>query len=58
MSAARVSYQIIGWSAVVWIAICVAPYVYALNDLTTYIRFRSISFAQAIEYLPWVRSGR
>jgi hypothetical protein len=46
MSASRVSYQIIGWSAVVWIVICVAPYVYALNDLTTwalkqYIRFRS-----------------
>ena len=32
----RVSYQIIVWSAVVWVAICVAPYVYALNDLTTW----------------------
>jgi hypothetical protein len=36
MSASRVSYQIIVWSAVVWVAICVAPYVYALNDLTTW----------------------
>jgi hypothetical protein len=26
-----VSYQIIVWSAVVWVAICVAPYVYALK---------------------------
>ena len=32
----RMSYQIIVWSAVVWVAICVAPYVYALNDLTTW----------------------
>ena len=32
----RVSYQIIVWSAVAWVAICVAPYVYALNDLTTW----------------------
>jgi len=30
------SYQVIVWSAVVWVAICVAPYVYALNDLTTW----------------------
>jgi hypothetical protein len=32
----RVSYQIIVWSAVVWVAVCVAPYVYALIDLTTW----------------------
>jgi len=32
----RMSYQIIVWSAVTWIAICIAPYVYALNDLTTW----------------------
>jgi len=30
------SYQIIVWSAVTWVAICIAPYVYALNDLTTW----------------------
>jgi hypothetical protein len=30
------SYQIIFWSTVVWIAVCVAPYVYALNDLITW----------------------
>jgi len=33
---ASMSYQIIVWSAVAWVAICVAPYVYALNDLTTW----------------------
>jgi hypothetical protein len=32
----KVSYQIVVWGAVVWVAICVAPYVYALNDLTTW----------------------
>ena len=32
----RMSYQIIVWSAVVWVAICIVPYVYALNDLTTW----------------------
>jgi hypothetical protein len=32
----KVSYQVIAWSAVVWVAICIAPYVYALNDLTTW----------------------
>jgi hypothetical protein len=32
----KVSYQFIVWSAVVWVAVCVAPYVYALNDLTTW----------------------
>ena len=26
------SYQIVFWSTVVWIAVGVAPYVYALND--------------------------
>jgi hypothetical protein len=36
MWASRVSYQIIVWSAVVWVAIRVAPNVYALNDLTTW----------------------
>jgi hypothetical protein len=32
----KLSYHIIVWSAVVWVALCVAPYVYALNDLTTW----------------------
>jgi hypothetical protein len=27
------SYRIVVWSTVVWIVLCVAPYVYALNDL-------------------------
>jgi hypothetical protein len=36
MWASKVSYQIIVWSAVVWLAICVGPYVYALSDLTTW----------------------
>ncbi len=30
------SCRIVVWSTVVWIAICVAPYVYALNDLITW----------------------
>jgi hypothetical protein len=30
------SYRLIVWSAVAWIAHCVAPYVYALNDLITW----------------------
>ena len=30
------SYQIVFWSTVVWIAVCVAPCVYALNDLITW----------------------
>jgi hypothetical protein len=30
------SYRWIVWSAVAWIALCVAPYVYALNDLITW----------------------
>src|SRR6516225_98322 len=30
------SYRIVFWSAVGWVAICLAPYVYALNDLITW----------------------
>jgi hypothetical protein len=30
------SYQIVFWSTVVWLAICLGPYVYALNDLITW----------------------
>ena len=30
------SYQIVFWSTVARIAVCVAPYVYALNDLITW----------------------
>jgi hypothetical protein len=30
------SYQIVFWSTIVWIAVGVAPYVYALNDLITW----------------------
>ena len=29
------SYRIVFWSAVGWVALCLAPYVYALNDLIT-----------------------
>ena len=28
------SYRLVVWSTVVWVALCVAPYLYALNDLT------------------------
>ena len=30
------SYPIVLWCAVAWIAVCLAPYVYALNDLITW----------------------
>ena len=30
------SYRLIVWSTVAWIALSVAPYVYALNDLITW----------------------
>jgi hypothetical protein len=30
------SYRIVFWSAVGWVALCLAPYVYALNDLITW----------------------
>jgi hypothetical protein len=30
------SYRIIFWGAVGWVAFCIAPYVYALNDLITW----------------------
>ena len=30
------SYQIVFWSTVAWIAVCVSPYLYALNDLITW----------------------
>jgi hypothetical protein len=29
------SYRIVFWSAVGWVVLCLAPYVYALNDLIT-----------------------
>ena len=29
-------YQIVFWSTVAWIAACIGPYVYALNDLITW----------------------
>ena len=29
-------YQIVVWSAIAWIAGCLAPYLYALNDLITW----------------------
>ena len=30
------SYRIVFWSAIGWVALCLAPYVYALNDLITW----------------------
>jgi hypothetical protein len=27
------TYRIITWAAVVWIAVCLTPYLYAVNDL-------------------------
>ena len=30
------SYRIVFWSAVGWVVLCLAPYVYALNDLITW----------------------
>ena len=30
------SYRIVFWGAVGWVALCLAPYVYALNDLITW----------------------
>ncbi len=30
------SYRLVFWSAVGWVALCLAPYVYALNDLITW----------------------
>jgi hypothetical protein len=29
-------YGIVVWSAIAWVALCLAPYVYALNDLITW----------------------
>jgi hypothetical protein len=29
-------YRIITWATIGWIAVCVAPYVYALHDLITW----------------------
>ena len=29
-------YQIVVWSAIAWIAVCLVPYLYALNDLITW----------------------
>jgi hypothetical protein len=30
------TYRILTWAAVGWMAVCVGPYVYALNDLITW----------------------
>jgi hypothetical protein len=30
------SYRIVFWSALGWVVLCLAPYVYALNDLITW----------------------
>jgi hypothetical protein len=30
------SYRLVVWSTVAWIAVCLAPYVYALNELITW----------------------
>ena len=30
------SYRIVFWGVVGWVALCLAPYVYALNDLITW----------------------
>jgi hypothetical protein len=29
-------YRLVVWSMMAWIAVCCAPYVYALNDLVTW----------------------
>ena len=29
-------YRLVVWSMITWIAVCSAPYVYALNDLVTW----------------------
>jgi hypothetical protein len=29
-------YRIVVWSAIGWIVVCLAPYLYALNDLITW----------------------
>jgi len=29
-------YRIVFWSAVGWVALCLGPYIYALNDLITW----------------------
>jgi len=29
-------YGIVVWSAIAWITVCLAPYLYALNDLITW----------------------
>jgi len=29
-------YRIVVWSAIAWIAVCLVPYLYALNDLITW----------------------
>jgi hypothetical protein len=28
--------RIIAWAAIIWIIVCIGPYVYALNDLITW----------------------
>jgi hypothetical protein len=32
----QMSYRLIAWSTAAWIALCVAPYLYALNELITW----------------------
>jgi hypothetical protein len=29
-------YCIVAWAAITWILVCLAPYIYALNDLITW----------------------
>jgi hypothetical protein len=29
-------YRIVVWGAIAWIVVCLAPYLYALNDLITW----------------------
>jgi hypothetical protein len=38
---ATMRYRILAWAAISWIAVCLGPYVYALNDLITW-RYRVI----------------
>jgi hypothetical protein len=32
----QMKYHLIAWAAISWIVVCLAPYVYALNDLITW----------------------
>jgi hypothetical protein len=37
------SYRIVFWSAVGWVVLCLAPYVYALDDLITWLVHASVT---------------